>query len=281
MVDDLSSGHAENLPANVDMLELGIGGYSFRREAARFKPDAIVHCAAQASVSVSMRSPVIDAETNIVSGLSVLTAAVESGCKQFVYINTGGALYGRPDYLPCDEDHPIRPISAYGLSKWTLEAYLNMLLPDSIPLKTLRLANVYGPRQDPNGEAGVVSIFGLRMIHGGEPAIFGDGEQTRDFVYVQDVARAVVKALSSDKPLTVNIGSGRGLSVNDLFKTMAKQTGYKKKAKHGPERAGDVKHIVLDCTLAQKLLGWEAEVSIEDGLKRTIEWLRASGLTLD
>jgi UDP-glucose 4-epimerase len=278
VVDDLSTGDTGNLPANVDLLELGVGGYSFRREAKRFQPDAIVHCAAQASVAVSMQRPAFDAEVNVVAGLNTLTAAAESDCQQFVYINTGGALYGQPQYLPCDEDHPIRPISAYGLSKWTLECYLSVVLPRSIASKVLRLANVYGPRQDPNGEAGVVAIFGLQMLQNGQVKIFGDGEQTRDFVHVSDVAQAVCLALGSDRALTVNIGSGTALSVNDLFKKMAGSAGYAKPPEYHPERPGDVKHVVLDCRRAEKLLGWRATTSMERGLNQTFEWLRASGI---
>lgn len=278
VVDDLSTGDTGNLPATVDLLELGVGGYSFRREAKKFQPDAIVHCAAQASVAVSMQRPAFDAEVNVVAGLNVLVAAAESGCRKFVYINTGGALYGQPQYLPCDEDHPIRPISAYGLSKWALECYLGIVLPRFITPKVLRLANVYGPRQDPNGEAGVVGIFGLQMLQNSQVKIFGDGEQTRDFVHVGDVAQAVCLALGSEMALTVNIGSGTALSVNELFQKMAGSAGYTKQPEYHPERPGDVKHVVLDCRRAEKLLGWRAATPMEQGLRHTLEWLRASGI---
>lgn len=276
VVDDLSSGRRENLSTSTNILELTIGDEDFRREAIKFQPDVIIHCAAQSSVSVSMRCPVKDAETNIVGGVNVATVAIESGCKQFVYINTGGALYGEPEYLPCDEIHPIKPLSAYGLSKWTLESYLKLLISDSIPLKTLRLANVYGPRQDPHGEAGVIAIFGLQMLQGEEVVVFGDGEQTRDFVYVTDVAEAVLLAMESKESITANIGSEVALSVNDLFALMSTYTDYGKKPRFQGVRLGDVKHIVLDNKFSKKSLGWQTTTSIEDGLKQTLEWLQWS-----
>ena len=192
-----------------------------------------------------------------------------------VYINTGGALYGEPDYVPCDEAHPVRPISPYGLSKATLEAYLAMLLPKSVSLTTLRLANVYGPRQDPHGEAGVVAIFTERMMRDDEMTIFGDGEQTRDFVYVRDVASAVVAALSV--PLlpggrnAVNIGTGVPTSVNQVFRALAASTGYGREPGYQAARDGDVRHIYLDVAHAASVLNWRPTVGLEEGLKVTVE----------
>ena len=166
VVDNLSTGRQANLPDEVRLKEMDIEDPALLNVAASFRPDVITHCAAQTSVAVSMSDPLLDATTNIVGGMNVCQAAIRSECSQFVYVSTGGALYGPPDYLPCDEDHPVRPVSAYGLSKWTLECYLRMLLPPAVRLNVLRLANVYGPRQDPAGEAGVVAIFGRRMLRG-------------------------------------------------------------------------------------------------------------------
>ena len=184
------------------------------------------HCAAQASVAISMTDPTLDFETNLLGGLNVCNAAIAAGTSQFLYITTGGALYGPTDDRPSDEEHPIHPLSIYGLSKWTFESALRMLMPESIPLKILRLANVYGPRQDPNGEAGMVSIFADRMLGQESVLIFGDGEQTRDFVYIDDVVRAHDLALLEPEPLTLNVSSGVPFSINQLFGIMAEATGY-------------------------------------------------------
>lgn len=274
VVDDLSTGKAENVNPQAKLVHLDIADPALIDVAREFGPDAISHVAAQASVAVSMADPIRDANTNIVGGLNVYQAAVEVGCEQFVYITTGGALYGPPDYLPCDEEHPIRPMSAYGLSKWTLEQYLKILLPAEIPLKVLRLANIYGPRQDPYGEAGVISIFAARMIQDEPVYIFGDGEQTRDFVYVGDVARAHDLALKASDRLTVNISSGEPLSVNALFEMMAEVTGYRYDVIHQAERPGDIKHSVLANERANAVLGWKPRTPMIDGLQHTLDWVR-------
>ena len=190
VVDDLSSGRRANVNPDARLVDLDINSPEFLEAAASFRPDVISHWAAQASVPVSVSDPQHDAIVNVVGGINVCKAAVTAGCSQLVYVNTGGALYGEPEYLPCDEDHPIRPISPYGLSKWTLEQYLPILLPDSMGVKVLRPANVYGPRQDPHGESGVVAIFASKMVRGEPVVIFGDGEHTRDYVYVGDVVDA-------------------------------------------------------------------------------------------
>jgi UDP-glucose 4-epimerase len=270
VVDDLSTGKESNLPKGVRLERMDIGDPGLREVMLAFRPDAVSHLAAQISVPGSVANPWQDAVTNIVGGINVARAAVESTCPLFVYINTGGALYGAPDYLPCDEDHPIRPASPYGLSKWTLEQYLRLILPATIPLKVLRLANVYGPRQDPEGEAGVVAIFGGRMIREEILVIFGDGKQTRDYVYVGDVARAHRIALEGQESLTVNIGSGVGTSVNELFQLMAKETEYSLLPEYGDPRPGDVEHVVLDVSRARRELGWVAHTTLEVGLRQTL-----------
>ena len=273
VVDNMSTGKKSNLSPEARLEELDIGDPRLLEVASSFRPDLITHCAAQPSVAVSMANPGLDAESNIVGGINVCQAAILSACARFVYINTGGALYGEPEYMPCDEDHPIRPISPYGLSKWTLELYLRILLPTSIPLKVLRLANVYGPRQDPEGEAGVVSIFGLRMLRGEPITIFGDGEQTRDFVYVGDVARAHELAQEVSEPVTVNISSGKATTVNEVFRLMVPGTDYRLAPVHEAERPGDVRHIVLANARAKRMLGWRPKTTLREGLSDTLAWL--------
>ena len=270
VVDDLSTGRASNLPPDAEFEEMDVASPRLLDVAAVWRPDAVCHAAAQPSVPVSMSDPMLDARTNVIGGLNVLKAAVEIGASQVVYVNTGGALYGEPDYLPCDEEHPLKPVSAYGLSKMTMERYFRLLLPRSVMLKVLRLANVYGPRQSAKGESGVVSIFTRRML-GREPVrIDGDGKQTRDFVYVGDVAAAHSHALDHPGQLTANIGTGTGVSVNEMFRVLAGLTGYDRPPSHGPARQGDVRHVVLGVTRARERLGWTATTSLVDGLRQTV-----------
>ena len=274
VVDDLSTGSASNLPPGVDLKEMDVASPKLLDVASAWRPEALTHAAAQPSVPASISDPLLDAHSNVMGGLQVLEAAVEAGASQVVYINTGGALYGEPNYLPCDEDHPKRPLSPYGLSKLTMERYFRLMLPPSVTLKVLRLANVYGPRQSPDGESGVTSIFVRRMLRGEPVTIDGDGLQTRDFVYVGDVAAAHELALRHPEPLIANIGSGTGVSVNELFGVISTLTGYEHPPRHGPPRPGDVRHVVLDVTRARERLGWTATTSLADGLRQTVAAMR-------
>ena len=274
VVDDLSTGSASNLPPGVELEEMDVASPRLLDVASAWRPEAVCHAAAQPSVPVSMSDPLLDAHTNVMGGLNVLRAAVKAGCSQVVYINTGGALYGEPDYLPCDEGHPLRPVSAYGLSKLTMERYFRLMFPPSVTLKVLRLANVYGPRQSAEGESGVISIFIRRMLSEEPVTIDGDGLQTRDFVYVGDVAAAHQLVIDHPEPLTANIGAGSGVSVNELFEVIADLTGYERSPQLGPPRLGDVKHVVLDVTRARESLGWTATTSLADGLRKTVAAMR-------
>ena len=274
VVDDLSTGSPLNLPRGVDLEEMDVASPRLLDVASAWCPEAVSHAAAQPSVPVSMSDPLLDAHTNVMGGLNVLKAAVKAGCSQVVYINTGGALYGEPDYLPCDEDHPQRPLSPYGLSKLTMERYFRLMLPPPVTLKVLRLANVYGPRQSAEGESGVISIFIRHMLCGDPVTIDGDGLQTRDFVYVGDVAAALQLVIDYPEPLTANIGTGSGVSVNELFEVIADLTGYERSPQLGPPRLGDVKHVVLEVTRARERLGWTATTSLADGLRKTVAAMR-------
>ena len=275
VVDNLSTGVRANLPPDVRVADVDIADEAFVPAAKAFRPEVIAHLAAQSSVPVSMSDPARDAQVNIMGGLNVLRAAVETNCRQVVYTNTGGALYGEPDYLPCDEDHPIRPISPYALSKWVSECYFRMMLPASIPLKVLRGANIYGPRQDPHGESGVVAIFLRRMLDGDPVRIFGDGEHTRDYVYVGDIVEAHRLAMDYSDSVVVNIGTGEGTSVNEVFRHLQRVTGHTAPPTYGAPRPGDVRHIALDPSRAKRLLGWAPKVTLLDGLARTAASMRA------
>ncbi|MYD50885.1 MAG: NAD-dependent epimerase/dehydratase family protein [Dehalococcoidia bacterium] len=274
VVDDLSTGARSNLPANAEFVDFDVANDGFVSVVKSFGPDVISHLAAQSSVPVSMSDPNLDARVNIFGGLNVIRGAIEAECEQVVYVNTGGALYGEPEYLPCDEDHPIRPISAYGLSKWTAECYFRTMLPDSIPLKVLRPANIYGPRQDPHGESGVIAIFLRKMLRGDQVTINGDGEHTRDYVYVGDIVEAHEKVMKHGESLVVNIGTGEGTSVNEIFRRLQEVTGYGEPAHYGPPRPGDVRHIALDASRARRELGWEPKVGLIEGLKMTAASMR-------
>ena len=276
VVDDLSMGTPSNLSPNAEFVDLDVSDDAFVSVAESFKPTAISHLAAQSSVPVSMGDPGLDARANILGGLNVCRAAVKAGCEQVLYVNTGGALYGDPEYLPCDEKHPIRPISAYGLSKWTSECYFRMMLPDSISLKVLRLANVYGPRQDPHGESGVIAIFTRKMLDGDIVRIFGDGEHTRDYVYVGDFVNAHDMAMNFGESFVLNFGTGEGTSVNQLFRHLQALMGIDAPPTYGDARLGDVRHIALDPSRAKRILGWEPRVELLEGLEKTVAYMRSS-----
>ena len=278
VVDSLVTGRREAVHGEADFRELDVRS---PRLAALFKaerPDVVFHLAAAASVSGSVRNPAKDARTNVMGSINVLEAARRVGIERFVFSSTGGALYGEPAYLPCDEAHPVRPLSPYGAAKSAVEGYVHTIAAlGGFEATVLRYANVYGPRQDPHGEAGVVAIFARRMLDGRDVVIYGDGEQERDFVYVSDVVEANVKALAGPAGGVFNIGRGEGTSVNAVFGTLAAATGYARPPKHRPARAGDVSRIYLDVRKAREDLGWSAAVGLEAGLVATVGSLRATG----
>ncbi|MGH2466284.1 MAG: NAD-dependent epimerase/dehydratase family protein [Candidatus Limnocylindrales bacterium] len=277
VIDDLSTGAAANLPPEARLVQHDITRRSTARLVASLRPEVVVHCAAQPSVAASMRDPARDARVNIDGGLQVVGGAVRAGARRFVYLTTGGALYGEAPATGASERTPARPVSPYGLSKWTLERYLAILLPGPGRWIALRLANVYGPRQRPDGEAGVVSIFCDRMLRSEPVEIHGDGDQTRDLVYVLDVAEAVMAALDAPpRQRAVNIGTGVEVSVNELFTALAALTGFEGGATHETPRPGDVRHSCLDAGLAQRALGWSAHTPLADGLRATVAWHRRS-----
>jgi UDP-glucose 4-epimerase len=269
VVDNLASGSSSNVPSSAPFEECDVADPGMVPLLERWHGEVIVHCAAQVSVASSVRDPGLDARSNIVGTAKTVQAAAVSGCRRFVYITTGGALYGEPQYLPCDEAHPIVPLSPYGLSKWAAERYLDLLAPDSMLRMVLRLANVYGPRQRSDGEGGVVSIFGERMKSGLPVEINGDGQQTRDFVYVRDVVDAVVAALSATHSVTANIATGRSISVLELYAAMSAISGYSKPPIFVAPRAGDVRDSRLAVGKALRELSWSPRTQLEEGLGET------------
>jgi len=278
VVDNLSTGKIENLNPNALFYQQSIEDEEMmERVFMLHKPAYIFHLAAQSSVSVSVRNPVEDAKTNILGTLVLLQKSVKYGVKKFIFSSTGGAIYGDNVKIPTPETEIPNPISPYGIAKLSVEKYLDFFSKEyGLEYVSLRYSNVYGPRQDPYGEAGVVAIFINRMLKGEKVTIFGDGEYVRDYVYVDDVVRANILAMEKGKNVVLNIGTGRGTTVNELFMMLKSITGYSDEPEYAPPRKGDVRKSILDCSKAKEILGWEPEVSLEEGLRRTVEHFKTS-----
>jgi len=274
VADTLVTGTRENVPAGADLHEVDIRSDAFAALVRDFAPHVINHHAAQASVKVSTRDPVHDLAINGGGTAHVAALAAEVRAK-LVYASTGGALYGDPQAVPVTEDHPIVPLSPYGLSKRVGELYVDLMARQhGLRYTILRYANAYGPRQDPRGEAGVVAIFTARMLAGEPCVIDGDGEQMKDYVYVEDIADANVLALDRGDGLAINIGTGRGTSVNEIHKALAGAVGHRFPARHGTPREGDVYRIWLDASLARRELGWRPRRTFAEGIRLTVASLR-------
>lgn len=276
VVDNLSTGTQANLNERATFHQLDIRDPALADVLSRERPDVVNHHAAQASVPLSVADPRLDADINILGTIHLFDACRAAGVRRIVYASTGGALYGNPERLPAGEDTPIRPLAPYGISKYVGEHYLRVLAGTGITWVVLRYSNVYGPRQDPHGEAGVVAIFTKAMLEGRAPTIFGDGSQTRDFVYVGDVARANVLAAAAGSPGAANIATGAETSVNEVYRGLADLTALNAPPIYAPAREGEVYRIVLDVTHAARWLGWTPAVSLAEGLRRTVEWFRTA-----
>lgn len=287
VVDDLSSGREENLNSPSRFYRLDICSPDMQKVFHEEKPELVIHHAAQIDVRRSVTNPEEDARINIQGLLNLLSNSVRYEVKGFIFASSGGAIYGEPEKLPVNEEHPKGPLSPYGISKLASEYYLYYFARvHGLPYISLRYGNVYGPRQDPYGEAGVVAIFAQKMLTGETPTVYGDGEQLRDYVYVEDVVQAnllaVQKILNGIDPAAVrsiddlayNIGTGRGISVNELFRLLKEATGFQGEANYGSERAGELKRIFLDPEKAGRELGWRPKVPLEEGLRHTVEYIR-------
>ncbi|HET7753771.1 MAG TPA: NAD-dependent epimerase/dehydratase family protein [Anaeromyxobacteraceae bacterium] len=276
IVDDLSSGKRENVPAAARFYPCDVRSAAATDAVLREKPDVICHQAAQIDVRRSMSDPRHDADVNLGGLLNVMQAAVKAGSvKQVLFASSGGAMYGETDLIPTREDHPARPVSHYGVAKASSELYLGVYAANyGIPYAALRYANVYGPRQDPHGEAGVVAIFSGRLLEGKPCTIYGDGGQTRDYVFVGDVARANLLAAEKGFSGALNVGTGVETDVNRLFALMAAAAGVDSKPQHAEGRPGEQRRSCIDPSAAGKALGWKPEVRLEDGLARTIAFFR-------
>ncbi|MGI6208786.1 MAG: NAD-dependent epimerase/dehydratase family protein [Anaerolineae bacterium] len=271
VLDDLSRGKLANLDPAVRVHRLDLRDPQVDQLLEDERYDVVSHHAAQIDVRRSVADPMADADVNIMGSLRLLAACARTGVKKVIYPSSGGAIYGEPQYLPTDEAHPIEPVSPYGVSKYVVELYLRQFqATHGLRYTVLRYPNVYGPRQDPLGEGGVVAIFAHRMLAGESVSIYGSGEQERDFVYVGDCARANLLALQAGDGRAYNLGTGLGTSVNSLFRMMAGLTGYAKEPVYQPARPGETMRMAVDATLAAQELGWQPSVTLEEGLRRTI-----------
>ena len=279
ILDNLSTGKKENLNKEATFYEMDIRAPQIETIFKTHAIDIICHHAAQIDVRKSVDDPLMDANINVLGGINLLMMAKKYGIKKIIYASTGGAMYGEPRYLPADEAHPIRPQAGYGVSKHTLEHYIE-LFSDLYGLKytILRYANVYGPRQDPLGEAGVIAIFTGKMLKGEAPSIFGNGEQTRDFVYVADIVRANICAIDSAEGEIINIGTGVETSVNTLFSKMKEIMDFKGEPRYEAARTGEVFRIYLDAKKAKEILKWEPITSLDEGMRTTIEFTRMQAI---
>jgi len=277
VIDSLVTGKKENLNSQVKFYQEDIRNYDKINEIfTKEKPDLVCHQAAHASVRESTEDPQYDADVNILGSLNILQNCVAQKVKKVVFASTGGALYGDTDNRPTPETEATKPISPYGVTKLSIEQYLHYYHEIlQLPFVVLRYANVYGPRQDPYGEAGVVAIFSQKMLAGKQPIINGDGQQSRDYVNVKDVAEANVKALESDLiNETFNIGTGKETSVNELFTQMVAASGKQIEEKHGTAQAGEQKTSALDCQKIKQQLDWQSQIDLEKGLQETIDWFK-------
>ena len=278
VVDDLSSGKKDNIPDGTMFYEQDIrdGCAEIFEE---FEPDALCHQAAQMDVRRSVREPDFDADVNVLGTVRLLQHCAEQGVRRVVFASTGGAVYGEQREFPAPEDHPQYPISPYGVSKLAGERYLHFYNTQyGLPYAALRYANVYGPRQDPHGEAGVVAIFCGNLAAGRGSTINGSGEQTRDYVYVEDVARANVLALEGDAPSgAYNVGTGIETSVNELYEILRETSGADLLPAHGDAKPGEQLRSSVDPTTAARVLGWRPVTDLVTGLERTLRFFKTIG----
>ena len=278
VIDDLSTGRREHVPAGAELAVLDIRSRTAAERLERGGVDVLIHHAAQMDVRRSVADPVFDADVNVLGGLNLLEAARRGGVRQVIFASTGGAIYGEQDVFPAAEGHPARPVSPYGVSKLALERYLYYYhVTYGTAVTCLRYANVYGERQNANGEAGVVAIFLDRLLAGRAPTINGSGMQTRDYVHVSDVVRANLAAAGRPGFHIYNVGTGIETTVIDLYQALARAAGSTLVPVHGPAKPGEQQRSVIDGRLIRRELDLQQPLSLAEGLARTAAWFRAAG----
>jgi UDP-glucose 4-epimerase len=273
VVDDLSRGRREQVAAAAAFHRVDVVDDGFAALVAATRPDVVFHLAAQIDVRRSVSDPVLDTRINVLGTVSVLDACVRAGVRRVVFASSGGVLYGDTDVLPTPETHPCAPASAYGAAKLAGESYGSVFAQvHGLEFVALRYANVYGPRQDPHGEAGVVAIFAERLLEGGDAVINGDGGQTRDYVHVDDVVAANLSAAQTPHLGAFNIGTGVACDVNELYSHIARAAGVSREPRHGPAKLGEQRRSVLDISRAATLLAWRPRMKLDEGLSQTVGW---------
>jgi UDP-glucose 4-epimerase len=280
ILDDLSTGHVDHLNPAARFYQMDIQSPWLDELFKIERPEAVLHEAAQASVRRSVEDPGFDASNNVLGTVTLLQASVRHGVRRFLFASTGGAIYGDTNLVPTPEDAPAVPVSPYGASKLAAEVYLRTFHAlHGLSYAALRYANVYGPRQDPHGEAGVVAIFAQRLLSGETARINGDGKQTRDFVYVGDVAEANARALTSDAVGSFNVGTGVETDINAIFQVLKRLSGNNQPEVHGPALPGEQRRSVVDARKIQKVMGWRPQTSLEAGLDATVRYFREASTT--
>ncbi len=275
VVDNLITGDKSNLNKDAKFYDLDIQDKKLDKIFKKEKFDYVFHLAAQMNVRLSIKDPIFDAQNNILGSINILENCVKHKVKKIIFSSTGGALYGEADLIPTPEDYNIEPISPYGIAKLSIESYLHYYhLVYGLKYTSLRYSNVYGPRQNPKGEAGVVAIFINKLFKKQQPIINGDGTQTRDYVYVDDVVQANLLALDNDKVGAFNVSSGKETSVNVLFHKLNKLTEAGMSEKHAPAILGEQQRSCLNCSKIKKEFGWEPKVDLDKGLQQTVDWFK-------
>ncbi len=272
IIDNLSTGKLENIPSQATFIEMDVNDPALPELFMDEKFDIVNHHAAQMDVRVSVQDPSFDARINILGGLNVYESAFKSGVKKIIFASSGGTVYGEQEYFPADEHHPTKPISPYGIAKLSNEQYLYYYAHvHGLPFVAFRYANVYGPRQNPHGEAGVIAIFTQKLLRGEQPIINGDGLQTRDYVYVGDVVQANVLALQPQMIGAYNIGTAIETDVNTLFRHLRDLTGSQSEEQHAPAKQGEQLRSVLSHERIQAAFGWTPRMNLIEGLSKTVD----------
>ncbi len=275
VLDNLATGFEHNVNSKATFIKKDIGDKSLSELFEKEKFDVVNHHAAQMDVRRSVVDPAFDANTNILGTINLLQNCVKTGVKKFMFASTGGAVYGEQDYFPADEKHPTSPLSPYGISKLAVEKYLFFYSNQyKLDYTILRYANIYGPRQNPFGEAGVVAIFSTRLLKGEQPTINGSGKQTRDYVFVGDVVKANLLGLTDEKSDIYNVGTGKETDVNELYRMINEIVGKGQEEKHGPAAPGEQMRSVITSDKLFKKFNWRPSTPIEEGLKKTVEFFK-------
>jgi UDP-glucose 4-epimerase len=275
IVDNLSTGKRRNLNRAARFYKLDIQSWRLERVFRNERPNIVMHLAAQMDVRKSVEDPIFDAQVNVLGMLNVLQQAIKHGVRKVVFSSSGGAIYGEQEIYPVPESHVTRPLSPYGISKLCGEQYLSYYQRVSgLQIVSLRYANVYGPRQDPDGEAGVVAIFIQKLLNNEQAIVNGNGRQTRDFIYVEDVVEANLAVMGQETQGTYNVGTGEETSINDLLRILIAHTNSTCKEIHGPAKIGEQVRSVIDSNKLRQELSWEPRIELSEGLKRTVDYFR-------